>query len=265
MNASKSAAHSATSRRARKIKVAPVTRAIRMALAGTVLALGASGGAFAADCSTPGTSHMFCSSAQYDASMQPVIDLTRVHDRGSDARIQLGPNHGIARVGGCFGAAHGHGISSLGDPSHGDPTFAASNAQSFGAVQNLTAIGGGMPGPGGVAGSANAIGWDLSYAGNDPGGFAFSNGVPFAANAPDGFADAIFAPSSWALSPGRSYPPSPPRPAPPGPRGSRSRRTSMPRSTTTLASPRSPVATMAKPGACMPSPTPATPVSSMTV
>ena len=70
---------SATSRRKRVIKLAPMTRAVRMAMAASLaaLALGASAGAFAADCKTSTTVMASCTPAA--ASMAPVRDLTLVN------------------------------------------------------------------------------------------------------------------------------------------------------------------------------------------
>ncbi|MFS8136626.1 MAG: hypothetical protein ACMG50_00720 [Thermomonas sp.] len=70
---------SANARRKRVIKVAPMTRAVRMALAASLaaLALGASGGAFAANCSAPATVMTPCKATSIDAA--PVADLTLVH------------------------------------------------------------------------------------------------------------------------------------------------------------------------------------------
>ena len=71
---------SAISRRKRIIKVAPMTRAVRVALAASLaaLALGASGGAFAAGCQ-PTTAVMTpCAPSATDAT--PVLDLTQVDD-----------------------------------------------------------------------------------------------------------------------------------------------------------------------------------------
>lgn len=68
----------ANSRRKRIIKVAPMTRAVRLALAASLaaLALGTSGGAFAAGCKTPTAVMIPCTQAATDAT--PVLDLTLV-------------------------------------------------------------------------------------------------------------------------------------------------------------------------------------------
>ncbi len=73
---------SATSRRKRVIKVAPMTRAVRMAMAASLaaLALGASGGAFAAGCKAPSMEIMPCTPAA-----APVLDLTLVHEAAPPA------------------------------------------------------------------------------------------------------------------------------------------------------------------------------------
>ena len=77
---------SANARRKRVIKVAPMTRAVRMALAASLaaLALGASGGAFAANCSAPATVMTPCKATSIDAA--PVADLTLVHAAAPLAR-----------------------------------------------------------------------------------------------------------------------------------------------------------------------------------
>ena len=78
ITSSKSA--SANSRRNRIIKVAPMTRAVRLAMAASLaaLALGASGGAFAAGCKAPMTVMAPCAPVAHDAT--PVLDLTLVRE-----------------------------------------------------------------------------------------------------------------------------------------------------------------------------------------
>ena len=80
---------SASTRRSRKIKVAPMTRAVRMALAASVaaLALGAGNGAVAANCKAPARGLMPCSAVVLDAT--PVVDLTVI--REGAARTSTGP------------------------------------------------------------------------------------------------------------------------------------------------------------------------------
>jgi hypothetical protein len=70
---------SVNARRKHIIKVAPMTRAVRMALAASLaaLALGASGGAFAGSCNPPAAVMMPCSATSIDAT--PVADLTLVN------------------------------------------------------------------------------------------------------------------------------------------------------------------------------------------
>ncbi|MEO6226532.1 MAG: hypothetical protein ABIO61_01575, partial [Thermomonas sp.] len=77
---------SANSRRKRIIKVAPVTRAVRVALAASLaaLALGASSGAFAANCNAPTVLMTPCKATSIDAA--PVADLTLVHAAAPAAR-----------------------------------------------------------------------------------------------------------------------------------------------------------------------------------
>ncbi len=80
MSGIKNKSGSGNSRRKRVIKVAPMTRAVRMAMAASLaaLALGASGGAFAASCKAPAAELMPCTELATDAS--PVLDLTVVHE-----------------------------------------------------------------------------------------------------------------------------------------------------------------------------------------
>lgn len=70
---------SANSRRKRIIKVAPMTRAVRVALAASLaaLALGASSGAFAANCNASTVVMTPCKATSIDVA--PVADLTLVH------------------------------------------------------------------------------------------------------------------------------------------------------------------------------------------
>ena len=65
---------SASTRRARKYKVAPVTRAIRsvLAISAAALALGGTGTALAADCLAPSANPIFCNSQVHDTRIQPV-------------------------------------------------------------------------------------------------------------------------------------------------------------------------------------------------
>ncbi len=82
MSSSNNPNGSTKSRRNRTFKVAPMTRAVRVALAASLaaLALGASGGAFAADCKTSTTVMATCD--QVAAIGTPVLDLTSVKSAG---------------------------------------------------------------------------------------------------------------------------------------------------------------------------------------
>ena len=92
MSGMKHSGSSVATRRSRKIKVAPVTRAVRMALAASVaaLALGASGGAFAGDCKPTTVITAECAVAK-GIDTAPVVDLTIV-------------DQGIAPIGTLFAA-----------------------------------------------------------------------------------------------------------------------------------------------------------------
>jgi hypothetical protein len=73
--------------RQRKLKVAPVTRAVRSALAASaaMLALAGSGPAFAGDCTAPVDNTVHCSGTFFDPIAYDVDDLTLVLDAGSVA------------------------------------------------------------------------------------------------------------------------------------------------------------------------------------
>ena len=92
MSGMKHSGSSVVTRRSRKIKVAPVTRAVRMALAASVaaLALGASGGAFAGECKATTIIAAECAIAK-GIDTAPVVDLTIVDE-------------GIAPIGTLFAA-----------------------------------------------------------------------------------------------------------------------------------------------------------------
>ena len=92
MSGMKHSGSSVVTRRSRKIKVAPVTRAVRMALAASVaaLVLGASGGAFAGECKATTIIAAECAIAK-GIDTAPVVDLTIVDE-------------GIAPIGTLFAA-----------------------------------------------------------------------------------------------------------------------------------------------------------------
>ncbi len=192
---------SANTRRARKIKVAPVTRAIRsvLAISAAALALGGTGSALAANCLVPSANPIFCNSQVHDATFQPVIDLTTVA-LGSHADSFLVGHDGSAGWSGDFGLANNQGISSLGDANGGDASFAAPGARGLGPVQSLTDIGGGTPGPGGVSGADDDVGASVI----DPFGPGMNFGVtafgPLVANSASGFADALFVQSTGGIT-----------------------------------------------------------------
>ncbi len=188
MSQSNHQAGSAKRRHVRTIKVAPVTRAIRAALAvsATTLALTASGSLFAANCAMPASTAMHCHSAFQVSTIRsedirPVLDLARV--RSDDA-----PGHVVDGLGGrhsgLIGATRETSITSTGGFSTEDASFAV-DAQSLGAVQDLVAIDVLSPGAGGVSGSDNQIGQSF------PGDFANTNNKYTSSS--DGYADAIFA------------------------------------------------------------------------
>ena len=90
MSGMKHSGGSVTTRRTRKIKVAPMTRAVRMALAASVaaLALGASGGAFAGNCKAATAIAGDCAVAR-GIDRAPVADLTIVHEGAAAAAIPM--------------------------------------------------------------------------------------------------------------------------------------------------------------------------------
>jgi outer membrane autotransporter protein len=158
MSESKNQAASAQRRNARVIQVAPVTRAIRAALAvsATTLALTASGSLFASNCVAPMSTSIQCDGGSLGAVVQeaathPVFDLTTV--RGDDALDRVVPARQQLRV---SSADLGSAITSLGDVRPVDEFLALD------AVQDLVAIDGLTPGPGGVSGSDDSIYIDAS-------------------------------------------------------------------------------------------------------
>jgi hypothetical protein len=183
MNRSKHTVASARSRRARKFEMAPVARAVRavLAISATTLALGASGAVFAAGACAPaatttGTA-LHCAGARHVLELQPVVDLTRVMD-------DQAPSSVIAawRAGGGWA-----GIVAGDDATTGFAPTSGGDVVAFGAVQDLTAIGGLSPGPGGVSGAD-----DVVYA-QVFGDFYTNTGVFIAPSSASGFADIIFA------------------------------------------------------------------------
>ncbi|HEX2595997.1 MAG TPA: hypothetical protein VHL61_06020, partial [Luteimonas sp.] len=175
MSVSNDRAGAPTRRHARVIKVAPVTRAIRAALAvsATTLALGASGGAFAA---APTATAIHRISAFHHADIQPVLDPTRV--LGDDV-----PRNVVPAIDG--GASRPTAITRVADPAD------APVAQSFGDVQDLMAVPTLTPGPGGVSGSDDSV-----YFGASGTTSLFSNtGYFTATTSTTGLADFVFASS----------------------------------------------------------------------
>jgi hypothetical protein len=180
MSESKNRAGSPKPRHARVIKVAPVTRAIRAALAisATSLALAASGAAFAGTCAFPATTSIHCTYGFQLEAMQPVRDLTRVPDAGETL---LQPS------GGAFGDRHS-GIATF-----GDATFGASDAQTFGPIQDLMAVTTVTPGPGGVSGADDDIFIEFNNPTYSGVGFASPSGGTYSANSTSGIAEIVFA------------------------------------------------------------------------
>ncbi len=108
MSGSKFGRNTTKSRRARTIKVAPVTRAIRTVLAGTALALVATGPAIAGNCTQPLFSLSQCAATYAALDVQPVVDLTTVED-------DFQPSSVIRNWRGAGLAPSGNGIAALGD------------------------------------------------------------------------------------------------------------------------------------------------------
>ncbi|HEY9400010.1 MAG TPA: hypothetical protein VIP76_00685 [Luteimonas sp.] len=187
MSESNNQAGSAKRRNARVIKVAPVTRAIRAALAvsATTLALTASGSLFASNCVTSVSTSIHCSGTFHDATVRDVathavFDLTTV--RGDDAPGSVVPAWQQSRV---SSANDTSAISSLGDVAVAD------ESQSLGAVQDLVAIDVLTPGPGGVSGSDDSIYINVSGVTS----FNSNTGVFAATPSAYGIADFAFAAS----------------------------------------------------------------------
>lgn len=174
---------SATSRRARKIEMAPVARAVRavLALSATTLALGASGAVLAAGtCAPAGTGTVLhCDGNRQALELQPVVDLTRVADDDAPRSVVEGWRAGHAAT----------GIAAVGATSAGfAPT--GGDVAAFGAVQDLVAIPGGlMPGPGGTSGADDSLYIDLSGTTD----FSSNPGVFSATTSTTGFSDFAFA------------------------------------------------------------------------
>src|SRR4051794_13100595 len=103
MSVSKNRAGAPTRRHARVIKVAPVTRAIRAALAvsATTLVLTASGGAFAGNCAAPNATAIHCNASFLQAEIHPAMDLTLVQG-GEIPRSVVPAIDGLASRGGAI-------------------------------------------------------------------------------------------------------------------------------------------------------------------
>jgi hypothetical protein len=167
-------------RHARVIKVAPVTRAIRSALAvsATTLALTASGGVLAGTLAIPATTAIHHDIARRDA-FQPVIDLTVVRDdfaptsvhaaSGSDAWSGVATHSGIVQ--------HDGDVVSV--------------APTLGDVADPAMVRAGMSGPGGVSGSDDFVLYNFDDPANT--GLAYGTFLPYAANSNYGIADVVFA------------------------------------------------------------------------
>ncbi|MFL6591707.1 MAG: hypothetical protein ACJ8GK_03230 [Luteimonas sp.] len=164
-------------RAARVIKIAPVTLAVRAALA-----VSASTFAFAASAAghvahppvaTFATQHQAIPAF---APIQPVVDLTTVHAARQPNSVLDMP----------VATAQSAGITAAGD-------FAAPEVESFGAVQDLLAVDPLTPGPGGISGADDSIGRNV----NVPGGiFGLNNSTDYAVTSTSGIADGIFASGS---------------------------------------------------------------------
>ncbi|WP_166205939.1 hypothetical protein [Cognatiluteimonas telluris] len=176
MSDSKNRAGLAKRRHARVIKVAPVTRAIRSALAisATTLALTASGGVLAANLAIPATTAIHYDLARRDA-LQPVVDLTTVHDDFAPTSV--------------YASSASEGWSRVAAPNaimlHAGSMPVSASA---GDVADLTTVVAATPGPGGVSGSDDAIGWYGSYPGVTYGFWVGANTV----TSTDGLADGAF-------------------------------------------------------------------------
>ena len=178
MSVSKNRAGVPTRRHARVIKVAPVTRAIRAALAvsATTLALTASGGVFAGDCAAPNTTAIHCNGSFYQSEIHPAMDLTLVH--GDEV-----PRNVVPAIDG--GASRAYAIADYGNAT------SAAGMQSFGDVQDLAAISALTPGPGGVPGSDNTVYLGASGVTSRSSG----TGTFTATTSTTGYADFVFAAS----------------------------------------------------------------------
>ena len=178
MSVSKNRAGAPTRRHARVIKVAPVTRAIRAALAvsATTLALTASGGVFAGDCAAPNATAIHCNGSFHQFQIHPAMDLTLV--QGDEI-----PRNVVPAIDG--GASRPSAITTS------DQASSAPEPQSFGDVQDLMAISALSPGPGGVSGSDNTVYLGASGVTSRSSG----TGTFAATTSTTGYADFVFAAS----------------------------------------------------------------------
>jgi len=145
MSDTKNRAVSGQRRAARVIKVAPVTLAIRAALAvsATTFAFSASAAGHIAN-PTVATSTTQHQGVHHFPAIQPVVDLTTVNATHLPSGVFDAP----------VAVHHSAGIATLGG--------VAAESESLGAVQDLVAIPTLTPGPGGVSGADNQIFVDLS-------------------------------------------------------------------------------------------------------
>jgi hypothetical protein len=160
-------------RTARVIKVAPVTLAIRAALA-----VSATTFAFAAGAANPVANPPAAVAGQHQAIhhfavVQPVVDLTTVVAAQQPSSVFDAP----------VAVHHSAGITASGDVAPG--------AESFGSVQDLIAVPTLTPGPGGVSGSDNQVSLDRSGVTT----FNSSAGSPAVPTSTTGYSDLLFAAS----------------------------------------------------------------------
>jgi hypothetical protein len=178
MSDSKNRAGAPKRRHARVIKVAPVTRAIRAALAvsATALALTASGAVFAGNAAVSAPTALHHQVAPFFVQ-QPVIDLTTIPDH-----IPSNVVHASDRW---SAASRPSEITSLANAS------LAADPQTLGDVHDLMLVGAPTAGPGGVSGTDNHVYINLSGTTS----FSSNVGTFTAATSTTGFTDFVFAAS----------------------------------------------------------------------
>jgi outer membrane autotransporter protein len=183
MSDSKNRAGAPKRQSARVIKVAPVSRAIRAALAvsATTLALTASGAVFAGNgpASLPTVLHH---QASPSGVQQPVMDLTTV--TGDHVGSVSEPAASSAA------SSRSSSIESSTDLS------TASQQQTFGDVHDLMTVaafsGGSAGAPGGVSGSDDSVHFNWNYSGTSGESFATAQGSTVSATSTTGIADDVF-------------------------------------------------------------------------